>query len=274
MASTHYRAVWLSDIHLGCKDCKAEQLLNFLDNCTIDTLYLNGDIIDMWALSKQFRWPASHNQLFYRLISLPEKGTHVIYLPGNHDEPAQKYNGMSFGSIDIHREYVHTTAKGKKLLLLHGDQFDNEVCLGAAHAWVGDKGYELLMWLNRWYNWYRSKLGYKYWSLAGYLKSHISGANQAIIRYRNAALDKARKQDLDGIVCGHIHHPEVVEQDGITYCNTGDWVENCTALAEDQQGDIQLIHWPHLTSEVDVNNTLDFVLPIAAKKENKPSKAA
>ncbi len=245
---THYRTVWLSDIHLGCKDCKAEHLLNFLESSTIDTLYLVGDIVDLWAMSKQFRWPVALNQLLHKLLSLSENRndghqTKVIYLPGNHDEPAQKYDQMSFGHVDIHREYIHTTANGKKLLLLHGDQFDNEVCFGKAQAWIGDKGYELLLFINRWYNFIRAKHGYPYWSLAGHIKTRIRGANEAIARYREAAIQRAKKEGLDGIVCGHIHHPEITTIDGVTYYNDGDWVENCSALTEDHGGNINLVYW-------------------------------
>ena len=245
---THYRTVWLSDIHLGCKDCKAEYLLDFLNSSTIDTLFLVGDIVDLWALSKKFLWPASHNPFLHKLLSLPdtdESGhqTRVIYLPGNHDEPAQQYDNMSFGHVEIHREYIHTTANGKKLLLLHGDQFDSEVCFGRLHNWIGDKAYDVLLLLNRWFNAIRTQHGHPYWSLAGHIKTRIRGANDAIARYREAAIARAKKDNLDGIVCGHIHHPEITTIDGITYYNDGDWVENCSALTEDHQGNISLVFW-------------------------------
>ena len=272
MAKTHYRTLWLSDIHLGSQDCKAEQLLDFLDSCTFDTLYLNGDIIDMWALQKQFRWPKAHNQLLHRLIAFSDQGVRVIYLPGNHDEPAQKYDGMVFGSIDIHRQTIHTTASGKKLLLVHGDQFDNEVCFGRLQSWIGDKGYTVLMFLNRWYNRIRSKLGYNYWSLAGYIKSHIRGANHAIDRYRSAALKRADSLNLDGIVCGHIHHPEMTQEKGLSYYNSGDWVENCSALIEDEKGEIELVFWTTPTSSITPIN--EGLLPIVAKQTDQSSQAA
>ena len=245
----HFRTVWLSDIHLGCKDCKANYLLDFLNHHTIDTLFLVGDIVDMWALSKQFHWPAEHNQLFHKLLSLPNEGTKMIYLPGNHDELAQKYSHMSFGDVEIYREYIHTTANGKKLLLLHGDQFDAEVCFGKAQAWLGDKGYDLLLFINRWYNIARSKNGYSYHSVAGYIKTRIRGANHAISRYRNAAIARAKAQQVDGIVCGHIHHPEITEIDGITYYNDGDWIENCSALTEDNHGHISLTYWTQSSAQ-------------------------
>ncbi len=244
----YYRTVWLSDIHLGSKDCKAEYLLDFLKHTKIDTLFLVGDIIDLWALTKQFRWPPLHNELLHTLISLPESGTEVIYLPGNHDEPAQKYDNMIFGEIKIHREYIYTTAKGKKLLLLHGDQLDDEVCFGRFHAWIGDKGYSLLLLINHWYNALRFQMGYPYRSLAGKIKSRVRGANQAIARYRQAAINKAKKAGVDGIVCGHIHHPEIREIDGLTYYNDGDWVENCSALTEDRTGNISLSYWTSIKS--------------------------
>lgn len=244
----HYRTVWLSDIHLGCKDCKAEYLLDFLSHSTIDTLFLVGDIVDLWALSKKFLWPTAHNNLLHKLLSLPEKDntghkTRVVYLPGNHDEFVQKYDKMSFGHVEIHREYIHTTANGKKLLLLHGDQFDSEVCFGRLKNWIGDKAYDLLLLLNRWFNTVRIKHGYPYWSLAGHVKNRIRGANEAISRYRQAAISRAKNEKVDGIVCGHIHHPEIMTIDGITYYNDGDWVENCSALTEDHQGNISLVFW-------------------------------
>ncbi|AWL12677.1 hypothetical protein HMF8227_02224 [Saliniradius amylolyticus] len=246
---THYRTIWLSDIHLGYKDCKAEYLLNFLDHHTMDTLYLVGDIVDMWSMSRQFLWPDSHNRLFHRLLTLPEQGTRVIYLPGNHDEPCQKYDGMAFGDIEVHRQYIHTTAQGKKLLLLHGDQFDQEVCFGPLHAWMGDKLYDLLLFTNRWYNKVRSAFNHPYWSLAGYIKGRVKGANEAIARYRDIGCRRAEEMGLDGIVCGHIHHPEVVKQNGILYCNDGDWIENCSALTEDHQGSLELVYWTEVRQQ-------------------------
>ncbi|MCC2605455.1 UDP-2,3-diacylglucosamine diphosphatase [Planctobacterium marinum] len=245
----HFRTVWISDIHLGYKDCKADYLLDFLKRSKIETLYLVGDIVDMWAMSKRFLWPQAHNELFHYLLNLSRSGTKVIYLPGNHDEPCQKYDGMCFGDVEIHREYIHTTADGKKLLLLHGDIFDSEVCFGPVTAWIGDKGYELLLFLNRWYNKARAWLGFPYWSLAGYIKSKISGANEAIERYRVASTNRARELGLDGVVCGHIHHPEVVEMDGVTYYNDGDWIENCSALTENKQGEIALITWTQTANQ-------------------------
>ncbi|WP_448566607.1 UDP-2,3-diacylglucosamine diphosphatase [Thalassotalea ganghwensis] len=255
--AAHYRTVWLSDIHLGCKDCKAAFLIDFLKHTKIDTLFLVGDIIDMWAMSKQFRWPALHNDLFHLLLSLPQKGTRVIYLPGNHDEPLKKYADMNFADIEIHQQYVHTTANNKKLIVLHGDQFDQEVCLGKFHAWLGDTLYDLLLFINRWYNWLQSKRGRSYWSLSSYIKSRVKGANLAIARYREACCDYAKARDVDGIVCGHIHHPEIIKQDNVLYLNDGDWIENCSALTEDHQGELSLLFWRQISATHPINKPID-----------------
>lgn len=239
----HYRTVWLSDIHLGYQDCKADYLLDFLDHCRIDLLYLVGDIVDLWALKRQFHWPDSHNRLLHRLVCLPRDGTKVIYVPGNHDAAARRYVGLTISDIEVHREYIHTMATGKKLLLLHGDRFDSEVCLGKLHAWIGDRAYAGLLFLNRWYNHYRSWRGNHYWSLAGYLKTRVDGASRAIARYRALVAGYARERGVDGVVCGHIHHPELCHIDGVLYCNDGDWVENCSALTESHQGELSLVYW-------------------------------
>lgn len=266
MTKVRYKTVWLSDIHLGCKDCKADYLLDFLNHSQIEVLYLVGDIVDMWAMSKQFRWPPSHNALFHKLLSLSTSGTRVIYLPGNHDEPLQKYHGMNFGNIEVCRSCVHTTEQGKKLLVLHGDQFDQQVCFGAIHSWIGDLLYDLLLFLNRWYNWGRIKTGRSYWSLASYIKSKIKGANKAIARYRQACCQAAKDKGLDGVVCGHIHHPEIVEQQGCLYLNDGDWIENCSALVESESGELSLVYWSHVKN---VNNLVNITPKAMESKGRK-----
>ncbi|NVK54648.1 MAG: UDP-2,3-diacylglucosamine diphosphatase [Alteromonadaceae bacterium] len=260
MPTLHYNAVWLSDIHLGNKDCKAEFLLEFLHNIHVDTLYLVGDIVDMWQMEKQFRWPDTHNQVMHKLMAMSHRGTRVIYLPGNHDAPIQKYAGMSFGDIQIERELVHTTAKGKKYIVLHGDQFDADVALGKFHAWIGDKGYDLLLFLNRWYNHFRAWRNNQYWSLAGYIKKHIKGANKAIERYREAGCNYAAERGLDGIICGHIHHPESKVINGVHYINDGDWIENCSALVEDRRGELSLVHFhDYLNQHANVTKLADAI---------------
>jgi UDP-2,3-diacylglucosamine pyrophosphatase LpxH len=249
----HFRTLWLSDIHLGSKDCKAHYLLDFLNHCRIDTLYLAGDIIDLWAMSKQFRWPEAHNLLLHKLMAMSLQGTKVVYMPGNHDQPLQKYHGMDLGQIKVRRQIIHTTADGRKLLVLHGDQFDQQVCFGVLHSWIGDKAYDLLLFMNRWYNRTRTMMGLPYWSLAGYIKGMVNGANLAIQRYVEACCSKAKELNMDGIVCGHIHHPQIIEFDGITYYNDGDWIENCTALTENHHGEMALISWTSIRAHQQLN---------------------
>ena len=261
------KTVWLSDIHLGCKDSKAEYLLDFLEQHSIETLYLVGDIIDMWAMSKQFRWPEAHNKVMHKIWQISQGQTRVIYLPGNHDQPLQKYHGMEFGHITVTRETIHTTQNNKKLLVLHGDQFDQEVCFGPIHAWIGDKAYDLLLFINRWYNRVQTWRGKPYWSLAGHIKQHIKGANKAIERYKAACRERAQSLNLDGVVCGHIHNPEICNNHDVTYYNDGDWIENCSALVEDEKGDIALYYWTQV-------NTPSKVVSINSTPENSKPQAA
>jgi UDP-2,3-diacylglucosamine pyrophosphatase LpxH len=267
MKQHHYKAAWLSDIHLGSKDCKAEFLLHFLEHNTMDTLYLVGDIVDMWQMSKQFHWPEAHNQVMHKLMSMSQNNTRIIYLPGNHDAPLQTYKGMALGDIEIEREIVHTMSNGKRYLVLHGDQFDGDVTLGKFESWVGDKGYSLLLALNRYYNAIRQWKTGNYWSLAGYIKQHIKGANTAIARYKQACCANAKSKGLDGVICGHIHHPEIDNINGIHYINDGDWVENCTALVETSTGALHILRWVEQMQSSTLFSVID-------DKDTLPSKAA
>lgn len=251
----HFRTVWLSDIHLGCKDCKAELLLNFLEHNTMDTLYLVGDIVDFWALKQQFRWPEKHNKVLQTLYEKAKCGTRVIYIPGNHDEIIKPYADTVIGQIEIKQQHIHKTADNKRLLIVHGDDYDGEVCLGKFHAWLGDILYDFILFLNRHVNSYRRKRGFHYWSLASYIKSKVKKANEAIARYRQSLLSEVKRQKLDGVVCGHIHHPEIVEQNGLLYCNDGDWVENCSALTENNNGQLTLVYWTKLKTKLSVVST-------------------
>ena len=237
------RAVFISDVHLGFRDCKADYLLSFLDNIETDTLYLLGDIVDLWSLKKRLFWPNTHYDVLKRINEIAASGTRVIYIPGNHDETCREYVGMQWGKIEVHHELIHETARGKKLLLMHGDCLDGAIRLNRFNRIVGDHAYALLLFLNRWHNRIRRRFGYQYWSLAAYIKNRVKNARAAIDVYEEAAIHLAKSRGLDGVVCGHIHQPEIVVKDGMLYCNDGDWVENCTALTEDQTGNMRLLHW-------------------------------
>lgn len=237
------RTIWISDIHLGYRDCKAEYLLEFLDHISCETLYLVGDIIDMWALKKRFRWPSEHYAVMLKLYELANAGMRVIYVPGNHDEPMRRFAGNLFGPIEILQEHEYTTAAGKHLLIMHGDAMDAYINLTWITRFGGDIAYHLLLFINRWANRWRKWMGRPYFSLAGLIKSNIKGAKAAITTYQREAMDEARRRGFDGVICGHIHYPAVAEQQGISYYNTGDWIESCTALVEDHQGQIRLLHY-------------------------------
>lgn len=238
--------VWISDIHLGHKDCKANYLLDFLERIECQTLYLVGDIIDIWSLTRSFYWPSEHNQVIRAIMKIARDGTRVIYIPGNHDRLFREYAGEKFGNIEVHLQYLHTTATGKNLLVMHGDELDDVMRLSRFHRLIGDRAYDLLLFMSRLSYKLRQKFGYTYWSLAGYIKSRLSNAAQAIHCYETAAMEWAASQSADGIICGHIHHPELRIENGLLYCNDGDWIENCTALVETRNGHLAILHWSDL----------------------------
>ena len=237
-----YRTLWISDIHLGTKGCKAEFLLDFLKQTESDYLYLVGDIVDGWRLRRSWYWPQAHNDVVQKLLRKARKGTHVVFIPGNHDEFARHYCDHTFGDIPVALEVVHETADGRKLLVLHGDAFDGIVKYAKWLAYLGDSAYNLALSLNNGLNRLRRRLGLPYWSLSSYLKHKVKNAVQFMDDFENTMADEARKRGVDGIVCGHIHHAELREIKGILYANDGDWVESCTALAEDFDGRLHVLH--------------------------------
>ena len=237
------RTLWISDIHLGFRDSKVDYLLDFLDHIHCDTLYLVGDIVDLWSLKRRFCWPAKHYQVMLKFYELAARGVRVVYVPGNHDVPMRRFDGELFGPIEIAEECEHTTPDGKRLLVMHGDTMDAHI----NHSWlkrmIGDHGYELLLFINRWSERIRKYIGRPYFSLAGLIKSNIKGAKAAIETYEREALAEAKRRGFDGVVCGHIHYPALREENGLRYANCGDWIENCTALVEDHQGTMRLLHY-------------------------------
>jgi UDP-2,3-diacylglucosamine pyrophosphatase LpxH len=237
------RTIWISDTHLGTKGSKAEYLLDFLKSHECETLYLVGDIIDGWQMKKAAYWPQTHSNVIRRILTLAKRGTRVVYVTGNHDEFLRKYSRNDFGNIHLVDRAEYETRDGRRLLILHGDQYDVIV---RYHKWIallGDVSYRLLLILNRWYNQARSRLGYGYWSLSSYIKQRVKKAVNFISDFEKALAAECKRKGYDGVVCGHIHHAEVRMIDGITYHNCGDWVESCTALVETHTGAIELIHW-------------------------------
>jgi UDP-2,3-diacylglucosamine pyrophosphatase LpxH len=239
-------AAWLSDLHLGYRGCRAEFLLDFLNSVRTRVIYLVGDVVDCWALRRQFNWPASHHAVLRKLVDLADSGVRIVYIPGNHDEQARDLAGRQLLNIDIVNEATHRTASGKRLLMVHGDQFDSAVRCSLLHRIAGDLSYDFLLFLHRWHNRIRARMGLPYWSLAYYIKNRVGNARAAIEAFEVAAAAEAQRRGFDGIVCGHIHQPEIRTINGLLYCNDGDWVESCTALVEHRDGHLELLHWGDL----------------------------
>ena len=238
-----YRTIWISDIHLGTRGCNAAMLIDFLDSVDSDTIYLVGDIIDGWRLKRRFYWPAAHNDVVWRLMKRAKRDTRVVYIPGNHDEMFRQFTGMNFGGVEIRRKAIHQTADGRKLLVLHGDEFDT---IMLAHRWlafVGDAAYSMLMRLNVVVNAVRRRMGLPYWSLSKMAKHKVKNAVSFISRFEEVVAHEAGMRGVDGVVCGHIHNAEMREIEGIQYYNDGDWVEGCTALVEHFDGRMEILHW-------------------------------
>ena len=238
-----YRTIWISDVHLGTKSCNAAMLIDFLDHTDSDTMYLVGDIIDGWRLKKRFYWPAGHNDIVWRILKRAKRGTRIVYIPGNHDEMFRQFTGLNFGGVEIRRAAFHDTADGRRLLVMHGDEFD---AVMLAHRWlaiVGDTAYTLLMGANRWINAIRRRLGLPYWSLSKIAKHKVKNAVEFISRYEEVVARAAAQRGVDGVVCGHIHTAEIRNFAGVEYYNDGDWVEGCTALVEHFDGRMEILHW-------------------------------
>lgn len=241
--SERYRTVWISDLHLGTPGCQAEALLDFLKAVDCERLYLVGDIIDGWQLRRSWYWPQSHNDVVQKLLRKARKGCRVIFIPGNHDEFARRYLGHSFGGIEVAEEALHETADGRRLWITHGDLFDGVVQCARWLALLGDSLYEFSLKLNRWLNSCRARLGLPYWSLSKYLKLKVKRAVSYVSDFEQALAREARKRGAQGVVCGHIHHAELRDIDGVLYANDGDWVESLTALVEHADGRLEILDW-------------------------------
>jgi UDP-2,3-diacylglucosamine pyrophosphatase LpxH len=243
----HYRAIWISDIHLGTRGCKADFLLDFLKNNESDQLYLVGDIIDGWQMRRNWYWNQAHNDVVQKILRKARKGTSVVYVAGNHDEALRDFLGLSFGEIQIVNEARHLLRDGRALWVTHGDLFDGVIQHAKWLAYLGDSAYTVILNINDHYNRLRHRLGLSYWSLSQFLKHKVKNAVSYITSFEEALTQEARRRGYDGVVCGHIHRPEIREIDGILYCNDGDWVESLSALVETHAGELKIVHWPYKT---------------------------
>jgi UDP-2,3-diacylglucosamine pyrophosphatase LpxH len=238
-----YRTIWISDTHLGTSGCQAELLLDFLKSTNCETLYLVGDIVDGWQLRKGWYWPPRHNDIVRCVLKKAKHGTRVVYVPGNHDEAFRDYAGLNLGGIELKLEAIHETADGRRLLIVHGDEFDGVVLYARWLAFLGDHGYTLLLKLNRLVNRVRKQLGMPYWSLSSHLKKKVKNAVQFVFSFEQAVAHAAVERGADGVVCGHIHTAEIRGIGEVTYYNDGDWVESCTALVEHADGRMEIVDW-------------------------------
>jgi UDP-2,3-diacylglucosamine pyrophosphatase LpxH len=241
-----YRTIFISDVHLGTNDCQAAKLNNFLKHNTCETLYLVGDIIDAWKIQQnKWRWKQSHTNVVRRILGHAKRGTKVVYVAGNHDEflrPMIPYD-FSFGLIEIKNQTEHIGANGKHYLVVHGDLFDGITRLAPWIAFLGDKAYDFVLSLNAKFNWVRHKFGFGYWSLSQYLKYRVKKAVDFVFKFEENLANYCKKRGFDGVICGHIHHAEIKEINGVTYMNDGDWVESCTALVEHHNGHWEIVTW-------------------------------
>jgi UDP-2,3-diacylglucosamine pyrophosphatase LpxH len=244
-----YRTIFISDTHLGSRGCQAELLLDFLKHNEAETYYLVGDIVDGWRLKSGWYWPQAHNDVVQKLLRKVRKGTHMVYVPGNHDEFARQYLGLTFGGIVVVNRIVHTTADGRRLLVIHGDEFDIVVRNAKWLAFLGDWAYDLALFLNTNFNHCRRLFGFGYWSFSAWAKLKVKNAVNFIGAFETALSEEAKRQEVDGVVCGHIHHAVIRDIDGITYVNTGDFVESCTAVVEHDDGRLEIVRWQNFAGE-------------------------
>jgi len=222
----------LSDIHLGTYGCQSKELLNYMNSVKPKIVVLNGDIIDMWQFSKRY-WPKSHMQVVHKIINWVSKGTKVYYITGNHDEMLRKFEGFKMGKLSIENKLV-LDLDGKKVWIFHGDVFDVTMQNSKWLARLGSHGYDLLILINAFCNWVSVKMGKGKISLSKNIKNSVKQAVKFINDFEKTAADIAIRNGYDYVLCGHIHHPEMktitTEHGQVEYLNSGDWIENLTAL--------------------------------------------
>ncbi|MFZ4395125.1 MAG: UDP-2,3-diacylglucosamine diphosphatase [Kiritimatiellia bacterium] len=245
----HCRTIWLSDVHLGWRASEAERLLDFLKNHDADNWYLVGDMVDGWALKRSWYWPQVHNDIVQKLLRKVRKGARVVCIPGNHDEFLRNFASHEFGGITIQTEVYHTTATGRRLWVLHGDAFDSVIQFAPWLTSIGNNGYDAMILVGRQINRLRRWCGAREWSLSAFVKGSVKDIVRFVSDYEHALVREARRRGVDGVVCGHIHKAEMCCVDGIDYYNTGDWVENCTAIVENDDGRMEIVRWPVVANE-------------------------
>ena len=250
--TAHYRTLFISDLHLGTRGCQHALILDFLKHNDADAIYLVGDIVDGWKLKSGWYWPQGHNDVAQKLLRKARKGARMVYIPGNHDDFAREYVGMTFGGVEVLRDAVHTTADGRRFLVTHGDDFDIVVRHAKWLAHLGDWAYSTALVTNTWFNILRRRMGFPYWSFSAWAKLKVKDAVKFIGSFEKELAEEARRRGAQGVVCGHIHHAAIRDIDGITYVNTGDFVESCSAVVEHFDGRLEILHWLSKLEDRDV----------------------
>ncbi|PLP57468.1 UDP-2,3-diacylglucosamine hydrolase [Mesorhizobium loti] len=244
-----FRSIFISDVHLGSKAAKAEFLIDFLRHHDADTIFLVGDIVDGWRLRRSWHWPQAHNDVVQKLLRKARKGSSITYIAGNHDEFARQFQGVHFGGIVVADRAIHETADGRRMLVIHGDQFDTVVHNARWLAYFGDYAYDAAMLINRGVTRFRKVFGMPYWSFSSWAKVKVKKAVNFIGSFQDVLTEEARRSEVDGVICGHIHHAAIETVEDVQYINTGDWVESCTAVVEHFDGRFEILHWAHVMPE-------------------------
>lgn len=238
-----YRTIWLSDLHLGSRNTNSDYLLEFLEQHDAEYLYLVGDIFDLWLLPSGWHWPAVNDRIVERVLAMSGKGTRVVYIPGNHDAVLRRHVHSEIRGVHLMPEAIHRTADGRRFLVLHGDEFDPISTYRPWLAKLGSDAYQVLLRLNHYVSSCRRRLGLGYWSFSAFLKHKVKEVVNFIGSFKREIVNEARRREVDGLICGHVHHASFEELEGVVYTNTGDWVESCTALVENFDGTLQIIRW-------------------------------
>lgn len=236
---TKYQAIIVSDIHLGTSSCRADEFIDFIEKHPTELLILNGDIIDGWAFDRGARWKKSHTKVISKLLKLSNK-TKIIWIRGNHDEFLYEFIGNVIGGIELREDYTLNLQNGQSYYIFHGDVIDVFITKYKWLSRIGSVGYDFALWLNRFYNRYRKWRNLPYYSISQRIKKSVKTATNYINDFEEVALSMGTKKGCDGVMCGHIHHPEDRIIDGKRYINSGDWVENMSGIVIDENSEILL----------------------------------
>lgn len=245
------RTVFISDIHLGSSHAHIIELISFLDmikqHCPPEKIYIVGDFIDGWKLKRNWHWDDNSSLLIRKILSFLRRNTEIYWVAGNHDEFIRSFiedsRLVDFGRIHLGNEFTHATANQKKFLVIHGDIFDMVAKYANWLCWLGDVGYEILLYSNRFINWARKLFRLRHWSLSKAIKHNVKKAVNYVSDFEKCLIDYTREKNCEGCICGHIHTAALTTiENNFIYANCGDWMESCTAILEDDQGQLKLYH--------------------------------